>query len=261
MNRDELYRYTMDRVPEWARNPLLVGLRGSDAHGTKLPDGHENSTDDVDIFVVVRQDLDYYLSLDGYTKKREHWDSAGEDVDILVYDVRKFIYLLAGANPNTVSWLWNRDEDYLLVGYLGQRLINHRYHFLTKSLLKKLFGYAMGQRERMLKQNKYQGYMGEKRKLLVDKYGFDVKFAQHTLRLLYTGHEIMRFETAHSYRPELEREILMAVKRGEYPFETVMAWIDKAIEKFRRLEENVGLPAEVDREVVNQLLVRTMKGE
>lgn len=258
MNRDKLYDHTIQRIPSWASDHvLLMGLRGSDAHGTKLPPGHENSTDDVDVFVVSVQDMEYYLSLEGYSKKREHWDTEGEDVDILVYDIRKFINLLYGSNPNVVSWLWNREEDYLwgtLRDTYAEHLINSKKLFISKELLKKLFGYAMGQKERMLKQNKYAGYMGEKRKLLVDKYGYDVKFAQHCLRLLYTGIEVSKHGTAWSYRPSHERSTLKQMKEGRFSFDTTMRMIDLAIEEFKDEELKAILPDKVNYDAVNSLL-------
>ena len=261
----DLLIHTQNAVPEWAQTSILMGLRGSDAHGTKLSNDDPNAVDDTDVFSVVVQPVDFYLSLDGYNQKslklREVWDSAGDDVDILVYDVRKFMWLLLGSNPNVVSWLWNRPEDYLYVSPMGQILIDNRQEFVTKKLLSALHGYATEQRDRMLRRNKYQGYMGEKRKALVDQYGYDVKFAAHALRLVLLGIEAATEHTVNSYRPKWERELLCEIKAGKAGFDNVINLLHVQLAEFLYRKEICTLPEEVNKTKVDALLLQILRNQ
>ena len=50
---------------------------------------------------------------------------------------------------------------------------------------------------------------------LVARYGYDVKYASHALRLAYQGLEIARDGRLTLPMPEYERERVLRVKRGE----------------------------------------------
>lgn len=50
---------------------------------------------------------------------------------------------------------------------------------------------------------------------LVARYGYDVKYASHALRLAYQGREVARDGRLTLPMPVAEREHVLAVKRGE----------------------------------------------
>lgn len=251
----DLLRHIENRVPHWAPvdRSMMIGLRGSDAHGTKL-ENSPHSIDDVDVFSVVVQPREWYLTLENNGKKRQHWDSAGEDVDILVYDVRKLFGLLVQANPNVLNWLWNRPEDYLYVNVWGEWLIKERELFLTKQIFPRLIGYAYAQMQRMNADKKYEGYMGEKRKLLVDNFGYDVKNAAHCVRLLLMAIEIGEEGRMSTYRPELERMLIKSIKRGDYSLKEITELIEHTKERARAAEEKCDLPEKPDLVKINSML-------
>lgn len=252
MSRLSVLNYVNEAVPEWAKESILMGLRGSDAHGTKLSDDDPSAVDDIDVFSVAIQPVRTYLHID---KSETHWDPKGDEIDILVYDIRKVMFLLASSNPNTVAWLWNRSEDYLQVTLKGQHLIDHREIFLTKRMLTSLSHYAHDQLRRMIsRSNKYEGYMGVKRKALVDKFGYDVKFASHALRLAQLGTEGALEGTLYAYRPDDQRETIKKIKRGEYSLEEVVVLIYNALATFDEARDHASLPDEVSRPQVANLL-------
>lgn len=255
LERNKMLNDVYNRVPEWAPvdRTIMVGLRGSDAHGTKL-DEHETFIDDVDVFTIVVQPIDFYLGLDNNGKKRQHWDSAGEDLDILVYDIRKFMGLAEQANPNVLNWLWNRPTDYLFMNNLGMLLIDNRDLFLTKKIFPRLIGYSYSQMERMNADKKYEGYMGEKRKMLVNDYGYDVKNAAHSVRLLLMAIEIAETGEMSTYRPEADRNLIKNIKRGNLTLDEVSSMIEHYADVAKKAQDKSDLPESVDREAVNELL-------
>ena len=161
--------------PDWANNLILAGLRGSDAHGTKLPADHPRATDDTDTFAISVQPVEWYLGLRGCTKSRLHWDPevADSSYDHLIYDVRKLFALLLKGNPNVHCWLWTEPEDIILADDRGRMILANREMFLSQACFDALGGYAQAQ---MLKMDRstYAGYMGKKRKAIVDELGEEV---------------------------------------------------------------------------------------
>lgn len=185
------FREVNKHLPEWTANSILEGYRGSHCHGTYIPNSNPNSVDDIDIFRVVVQPKEYYLGLGGYLRKQEHYEAFVGEYDILVYDIRKFVYLLSNGNPNVHIFLWLRPDDYFNITEAGRYLISNRDEFLSQKVIRSFGGYAVSQLKRMT-HIKYEGYMGEKRKSLVDRYGYDCKNAAHCVRLLSTAIDLLK---------------------------------------------------------------------
>lgn len=245
-------------MPSWGQNIILAGYRGSESHGTSIFVG-ENATDDVDVFAVTVQPAEWYLGLAGYASNgRQVVETAGERLDLLAYDVRKFFSLLAKGNPNVHVFLWLKPEHYLWNTLVGARIILHRRAFISAHCLDALCGYAVAQFKKMGGDQKYEGYMGAKRKAMVDRYGYDVKNAAHCIRLLHLGIELCTAGTLHSWRPDAERDELMAIKRGEVPLADVKARSDELWGEFYRIKRDAKLPPQPDYDTINKLLVTTI---
>jgi predicted nucleotidyltransferase len=154
---------------------VLAGYRGSIAHGTYVPNTDPNSTDDVDVMGIHMCPPEFYIGF-GDKKKDGHKIEVMEifesPYDMVFYEFRKFVKLLIKANPNKLSLLWIRDQDYIVRKPYGQILIQNRDWFTTKHIYGAFVKYAENQFKRMTHCN-YDGYMGAKRKALVEKYGFD----------------------------------------------------------------------------------------
>jgi hypothetical protein len=66
--------------------------------------------------------------------------------------------------------------------------------------------------------------LGEKRKKLVDMYGYDVKSACHTVRLLYQGIELLRDH--HLTFPSPQRDLLLKIRNGNMKLVEIETIID-----------------------------------
>lgn len=97
------------------------------------------------------------------------------------------------------------------------------------------------------------GYMGAKRKELVDKFGFDCKNASHLIRLLRMGIEFLREGVLHVHRHDARE--LVAIKAGEWPLEKVREEADRLFKRAEQAYDECKFPNEPDREAVNNLLV------
>jgi predicted nucleotidyltransferase len=243
------------------QHAILIGKRGSEAHGTYVPPTSEDGqplahgTDDRDIIGICIPPLDYYFGL----KLWEGKDAIKDCWDVVLYSFRKFVGLLCEQNPNVISLLWLREEDYLRVSPEGRTLLQHRDLFRSKNRAFKSFvGYANGQLHRMTHLGPYKGYMGEKRKKLVDKYGYDCKNAAHLIRLLTMGAEFLRTGALRVYRED-DREMLVDIKLGRWALADVQSYAAKLFEETKAAADNSPLPEHPDLAAINQLSVELTK--
>lgn len=204
-----------DRV----RGAVLVGYRGSIAHGTYRPNSEATSTDDKDLMGLVVAPPEVYYGLTDYGSRGTIEIGKGTDEwDVVLYDVRKGIRLLLNGNPNVLSLLWLPENLYLYRSPLGQKLIENRHFFVGKHVYKSYVGYASSQALKM-ESGVYRGFMGEKRKSLVEQFGFDTKNASHLIRILRQGVEFLTTGELNVQR--FDAAELLAIKRGEWSLERV----------------------------------------
>ena len=173
-------------LDEWA---ILHAYRGSIAHGMYIPNSDPNSIDDKDTMAVCVPPKAYYFGYPpGYGSNEMFPVNGTKEIkegkwDIVAYEARKFIGLLAQGNPNVLCMLWV-DKQYVLKETAEGRLLRgERGIFVGKHVYHSFTGYAYGQLHRMT-HFVGRGYMGEKRRGLVEKYGYDTKNAAHLIRLL-----------------------------------------------------------------------------
>jgi uncharacterized protein len=175
---------TLEIIPE---RTLLLGYVGSLAHGTYIPKSDPNCIDDKDILGVALGSDEVYYGLKTFEQKevkKDEWDS-------VVYEIKKFFRLMLKQNPNVIGLLWLKPTNYIHISESGQRLIDNRNLFVSKAAYHSFVGYAHGQLYKMT-HGAFEGYMGAKRKQLVEQFGFDCKNAAHLIRILRMGIEKMR---------------------------------------------------------------------
>lgn len=235
-------------LDDWS---ILMAWRGSVAHGTWVPPTDPDAFDDLDLMGIAVPPPPYYYGLKqlgsrGTVEVQEGiWDC-------VVYESRKALSLLAKGNPNVLCLLWLPEDLYLWRRPAGEVLTARRSLFSTKAAFPAFRGYAQGQLHNM-ESGVYQGYMGQKRRELFDRFGYDVKQASHLIRILRQGIEFLTTGEMVVYRPDAAE--LLEIKRGEWSKERVLR-------EARELDEHLGdageastLPERPDMEAVNALAV------
>lgn len=233
-------------------NPILVGYRGSIAHGTYVPNKDPNSIDDKDIMGVIVGKKEHYLGLDEF----KHKEAFIREWDIVNYEIRKYFRLLLKSNPNVLSLLWIEPRNYIYIHPNGQSIIDNRDIFVSKNIFRSFTGYAHGQLHRMT-HHSYKGYMGEKRKALVDKYGYDCKNATHLIRILRMGIEFLNEGILYVHRHDAQE--LLEIKRGEWSLERVQREADYLFKRADKAMDRCTLPAEPNYADANELLCSIIK--
>ena len=228
------------------RQAICLCYRGSIAHGTYVPNYNPASVDDKDVFGIVIPTKEYFFGLkkfEQFEKKEEYWD-------VLIYDFRKFIWLLSKANPNVLQSLWTPQKHILKTSWQFEEIVLNKHLFVHKGIYKSFCGYSYGQLHKM-ENMAYNGYMGEKRKTLVDKFGYDCKNAQHLIRLLRQGIEFLK--TGELEVERLDKAELIQIKTGQWSIEKVKREADSLFKEMESAYLGSQLPEKPNFEAIDRL--------
>ncbi len=230
---------------------IILGYRGSTVHGTYISDNQ--LIDDIDVMGVAIPPLQYYTGMEKFEQfeRLPEQEDKSDPWDIVIYEFHKFVRLLIKSNPNVMQLLWLPDKFYINVSDIGKELIANRDLFATKNAYHAFSGYAYGQLKRMT-ADRTNWRMGAKRKLLVERYGYDVKNAAHLIRLLRMGIEFLNEGELYPERKDASQ--LIQIKRGEWSLEKVKATADKLFEKCEMAYINSKLPKAPDVDKIKQLV-------
>jgi predicted nucleotidyltransferase len=229
---------------------IIYAYRGSKSHNTYVPSSDLNSIDDIDTVGVYVAPKEYYLGLhEGLCKSKSilhgEWDEE-------FHEVKRFINLLLKSNPNVMGLLWLKPELYLSINECGRLLINNRDLFSSKKAYASFVGYAHAQLKRMT-HLATEGYMGQKRKTLVEKYGFDCKNAAHCLRLLTMGIEFLQTGQMNVWRDDAQKFI--DIKSGKWALEEVQKEAAILFNKVDEALNSSALPDEPSYKKAEEILI------
>ena len=239
-------------MSDWS---VLLGYRGSVSHGTYRPNNDPNSIDDVDLMGICVPPIDYYFGTKQFGSRGTQ-EIVDNEWDIVVYEAKKMIHLLAQGNPNVLSMLWMEPEFYIDITPAGQLLIDSRHLFSAAHVYRSFTSYAHSQLKKM-ESFVFNGYMGEKRKQLTLKYGYDTKNASHLIRLLRMGVEFLETGELVVLRPDASE--LLAIKDGNWSLDKIKSTADELFTQAERAYLNTHLPDKPDMDNINQLSINVIK--
>lgn len=240
---------THQLLPE---NLILLVYRGSIAHDMYVLQSNPDSIDDKDIMGAFIGPDEFYLGFNC----EEHKEKFIGEWDAVSYELRKLVELLIKSNPNVLSMLWVDEKHVLFQDDFGRRLRENRDIFTAKTIYQSFTGYAYAQLKRMT-HFQYEGYMGEKRKKLVERFGYDTKNAAHLIRLLRMGIEFLTGGVLHITRPDAQE--LLKIKSGEWTLEEVKIEAEKLFKEAEIAFKNSKLPEEPDRKRAEIFLIDMIK--
>jgi uncharacterized protein len=224
---------------------LFVG--GSELHGAKV-----HGTDDLDIYGVYVEPPELVVGLESLP--HFVWSTAGDDrrngpndVDVTLYSLKKWAGLACKGNPTALHFLFSRG---VVNSDVWKGIVANRVAFLARTHVKQFLGFADDQLERMT-GTKGRGKKGQ-RPEIERKYGYDVKAAMHTLRLLHECKELLSEGAITLPRPE--RDFLIRVRTGKYSMEKVLALAKDLFAECEGAAKSSPLPDRVDRTTVSLVL-------
>jgi len=245
------------------KNMVYLCYRGSISHNTYVPNTDPNSVDDIDIIGVFLAAKEYYIGLSQHklenpTTVEIMREVDGVLLDCVFYEIRHFIGMALKSNPNIFSAIWVDPIHHILVNsYFEPYLANKRSFISRYNLYKSFIGYANGQLKKMSAYNK-QGYMGEKRKRLINEFGYDVKNAAHLIRLLHMGIEALQTGCVKVLR-NVDAEMIIDIKLGKWALDEIKMYAGELFHRAKKAYEQSTLPEEPDEKWAEQILMYFIK--
>jgi uncharacterized protein len=187
---------------------ILAVRSGSRAYGC------HNEDSDYDSTTIVIESMGKHMPInnqpfEALQDKQSHGDNH-------IYSLYKFVQLACQGNPNIIEVLYSPVTSY---DRLGNELLERRDLFWSKNCGARFLGYMQAQKERLL------GYRGQKdvnRKDLVEKYGYDTKYAYHIIRLGIIGRDYLTDGFISLPLRATDVSCLKAIREGKWKFGEVI---------------------------------------
>lgn len=159
------------------------------------------------------------------------------------WELQKFLVMALKANPNVLECLYSPLVE--TATPLAKQLLAMRSSFLSRLVYQTYNGYVMSQFKKMRADIRNQGQV---------KW----KHVMHLLRLLLSGIEVLRSGYV-PVRVDQYREQLLAIRRGEVPWEETENWRLDLHRQFDQALSETKLPERPDYERANEFLVQARR--
>jgi len=176
------------------------------------------------------------------------------DLDLVIYGARKWLRLALDGNPTVLTPLFAPDDSIVHITPAGKDLRSNIDMIVSRQAGHRFLGYLHGQRQRMLNGNVHARV---NRPELVEKYGFDVKFAGHMVRLGVQGVELLETGRMTLPMPEPWRTWIRDLRQGRHTEQEAIEAADGLEARLKVLTETADLPACPDTARANRWLIET----
>lgn len=254
-----LERRKIIQPPLWLTdNTQYLVQMGSRAYGIETDDS------DIDLYGWTIPPIEHLLphtigEIRGFGRQLQRFEQYTEDhifvgsneYDISIYNVAKFFQLCMENNPNMIDALFVPPECVLFSTPIGEAVRFERQKFLHKGCYHKFLGYAHSQMKKIKNKNP-QG----KRKAIVDKFGFDTKYASHLYRLANECEQILR--TGDLDLKE-SSDYMRYIRSGNVSLESLEDWFEAKKIELESLYQSSPLRHSPDENFIKWLLERTIR--
>jgi predicted nucleotidyltransferase len=205
---------------------------GSQAYGLA------DEESDVDRRGIYLPSADQHWSLYGVPEQLEN-DATQE----AYWELQKFLVLALKANPNILECLYSPLVE--TATPLAEELLAMRSCFLSRVVYQTFNGYVLSQFRKMQADLRNQGRV---------KW----KHVMHLIRLLLSGIHVLNHGSV-AVRVDEHREPLLAIKRGDMPWEETEKWRLALHAEFDQAFANTKLPERPDFEKANAFLLKARR--
>jgi uncharacterized protein len=201
---------------------------GSQAYG--LADAES----DVDRRGIYLPTAELHWSLYGVPEQLEN-----DETQEAYWELQKFLVLALKANPNVLECLFTPLVEKATP--LAEELLAMKSIFLSRLVYQTYNGYVMSQFKKMQADIRNHGQV---------KW----KHVMHLIRLLLSGIGVLR-DGVVPVNADTDRDRLLAIRRGEVPWEDVETWRLSLHQEFNAAFETTKLPERPDYECANAFLI------
>ena len=259
---DKLTSQGLITPPTFLKNNIHYEcIMGSTAYGVSS----DNSDIDVYGFAIPPKDLIFpHLAgeIQGFGRQKKRFEQfqtkrsvkskdGRTKYDLAIYNIVKFFQLCMNNNPNIIDSLFVPRRCIVHTTQVGEHVRENRKMFLHKGAWHAFKGYAYGQMHKMNTKDPEGS-----RKELVEKYGYDVKFAYHVVRLL---NEIEQILTERDLDLERNREQLKSIRRGEWKQNQIVEYFTIKEKFLEELYTKSDLPHSPDETAIKSLLLECLE--
>lgn len=194
-------------------------------------------------FSTQVQSFDQYQ--EHHIKEKDH----DKTWDLNIYSIIKYFRLCMDNNPNMIDSLFTAENMVIKTTKISQMVRDARRDFLHKGSWHKFKGYAFGQMHKMRIKNPDPT---SKRYESIMKYGYDVKFAYHVVRLMDEAEQIL---VEHDIDLMRNREKLKSIRRGEWKMTDIEEHFAEREKTLTKVYNESALRYEADEKKITQLLI------
>jgi predicted nucleotidyltransferase len=189
---------------------ILRGVVGSTVHGLSVSD-----QDDRDEMGICVEPMEHFFGLRPrweqyvYRTQPEGARSGPGDLDLVVYSLAKWARLALAGNPTIMLMLFLPESAICVRKDDGVRLQQLWPMFVSSAIYGRYIGYMARQRRHLTDKTRMP-----KRPELIERFGYDTKYAGHLLRLGYQGIEMAETGRLTLPMPEPMRTHIIDVRNG-----------------------------------------------
>jgi predicted nucleotidyltransferase len=200
--------------------------------------GLDDADSDTDRRGVYLPPAEMHWSLFGVPEQLENLET-----EETYWELQKFVTLALKANPNVLECLYTPIIEHATP--LARELLGMREAFLSRTVYQTYNGYVLSQFKKLQADVRNRGQV---------KW----KHVMHLIRLLLAGVTVLREGVVPVHVGE-NRDRLLAIKRGELPWDEVEAWRLDLHKQFDAAAVATTLPERPDYERANEFLVRARR--
>jgi len=247
--------------PDWLTdNTQYLTIMGSQAYGV--------STDasDCDLYgfaIPLKEDIFPHLrgEIEGFGRQKQRFETwqqhhvedkeCRKQYDFQIYSIVRYFDLCMQNNPNMIDSLFTPVNCVIHSTQIAEMIRENRKMFLHKGSWPKFKSYAYSQMHKMsIKEPE------GKRREMVDKFGFDVKFAYHVVRLL---NEVEQILIEGDLDLQRNREQLKSIRRGEWTQEQIIQYFTDKERNLEKIYAESTLPWGPDESKIKKLLLQCLE--
>jgi len=154
-------------------------------------------------------------------------------------------------NPSLIDAVFTPLDCVLHCDHVGNIIRDNKKKFLHKKSFHTYKGYAYSQMHKITNKTA-EG----KRVEIIEKYGYDVKFAYHVVRLLNESEQILT-EGDLDLRKNCEQ--LKSIRRGEWPIAKIVEYFESKEKSLEELYNKSTLPHGPDEEAIKEILLNCLE--
>ena len=260
---EELVSKGLAHPPKWMVGGIqYLTYMGSIAYGVSS----DNSDIDIYGFCIPPKNIVFPHTagvIKGFGYQGEQFDQwqqhhmyeigSQKNYDAQIYNIVKYFQLCMDNNPNMIDSLFTPERCVVYVSEIGAKVRDNRQLFLHKGLWPKFKGYAYSQVHKMQIKTPEPG---SKRIEYIEKYGYDVKFAYHVVRLLDECEQAL---TTRDIDLERDRERLKSIRRGEWKESEILEFFKAKEKDLEKALANSKLPDEPNEPKIRELLTECLE--